>query len=135
MIHVACCIGNTWPKLFAKYRTNEARKREILSASCASGVAVAFGGKKKRGGGGDGCVYVSPFLSFDNISSNWWCVIFARRAQLLFCKVLLITAITLSHKSSSTVSLWTFLASKDNGMCCDFSIRLYLSQHTSIVTD
>nr|KAJ3422547.1 glycerol ethanol, ferric requiring protein [Polyrhizophydium stewartii] len=38
MIHIACCIGNIFPRMFPKYKDNEARKREILS-----GVAVAFG--------------------------------------------------------------------------------------------
>ncbi|KAJ3392558.1 glycerol ethanol, ferric requiring protein [Lobulomyces angularis] len=45
MIHVACCIGNFFPKFFPRYNRNEAKKREILSASAAAGVAVAFGGK------------------------------------------------------------------------------------------
>ena len=43
MIHVASCVGNIFPRLFPKYKGNEAKKREILSASCAAGVAVAFG--------------------------------------------------------------------------------------------
>lgn len=43
IVHLACCIGNTFPRLFPKYKNNEARKREILSASAAAGVAVAFG--------------------------------------------------------------------------------------------
>ncbi|KAJ3126008.1 glycerol ethanol, ferric requiring protein [Nowakowskiella sp. JEL0407] len=43
MIHVACCIGNMFPRFFPKYSLNEARKREILSAASAAGVAVAFG--------------------------------------------------------------------------------------------
>ncbi|KAI8812268.1 chloride channel, partial [Cladochytrium replicatum] len=43
MIHVACCIGNIFPRFFPKYARNEARKREILSAAAATGVGVAFG--------------------------------------------------------------------------------------------
>ncbi|TPX37050.1 hypothetical protein SmJEL517_g00989 [Synchytrium microbalum] len=43
MIHVACCIGNVFPRLFSSYERNEARKREILSAASSAGVAVAFG--------------------------------------------------------------------------------------------
>ncbi|KAJ3013322.1 glycerol ethanol, ferric requiring protein [Thoreauomyces humboldtii] len=43
MIHVACCIGNVFPRLFPKYWRNEARKREILSAASGAGIAVAFG--------------------------------------------------------------------------------------------
>lgn len=43
MVHLACCIGNIFSYLFPKYGKNEAKKREILSASCAAGVSVAFG--------------------------------------------------------------------------------------------
>lgn len=43
LVHVACCIGNIISYLFPKYGRNEAKKREILSASAAAGVAVAFG--------------------------------------------------------------------------------------------
>ena len=44
LVHVACCIGNIAPRLFdSKYKRNEAKKREILSAASASGVSVAFG--------------------------------------------------------------------------------------------
>ncbi|KAJ3024116.1 hypothetical protein HKX48_006472 [Thoreauomyces humboldtii] len=43
MVHVASCVGNLIPPIFEKYATNEAKKREILSASSAAGVSVAFG--------------------------------------------------------------------------------------------
>ena len=43
MVHLACCIGNIFSYLFPKYGSNEAKKREILSASAAAGVSVAFG--------------------------------------------------------------------------------------------
>ncbi|KAJ1364632.1 hypothetical protein KIN20_024761 [Parelaphostrongylus tenuis] len=43
MVHLACCIGNIFSYLFPKYGMNEAKKREILSASAAAGVSVAFG--------------------------------------------------------------------------------------------
>lgn len=42
-VHVACCCGNLFARLFPKYGQNEAKKREILSAAAAAGVAVAFG--------------------------------------------------------------------------------------------
>lgn len=35
--------GNIISYLFPKYGQNEAKKREILSASAAAGVSVAFG--------------------------------------------------------------------------------------------
>ncbi|ERL84881.1 hypothetical protein D910_02304 [Dendroctonus ponderosae] len=43
MVHIACAIGNILSYLFPKYGKNEAKKREILSASAAAGVSVAFG--------------------------------------------------------------------------------------------
>ncbi|KAL0280744.1 UNVERIFIED_CONTAM: hypothetical protein PYX00_001956 [Menopon gallinae] len=43
MVHIACCIGNIFSYLFPKYGSNEAKKREILSAAAAAGVSVAFG--------------------------------------------------------------------------------------------
>ena len=60
-MHIACCLGNIVSRWFTKYETNEgvfvqnfiptkaiangsiAKRREILSAACAAGVAVAFG--------------------------------------------------------------------------------------------
>jgi len=43
LVHVACCLGNIICYFFPKYRKNEAKKREVLSASAAAGVSVAFG--------------------------------------------------------------------------------------------
>lgn len=43
MVHIACACGNILSKLFPSYATNEAKKREILSASAAAGISVAFG--------------------------------------------------------------------------------------------
>ncbi|EGD93616.1 voltage-gated chloride channel [Trichophyton tonsurans CBS 112818] len=42
-VHIATCIGNICCRLFAKYHYNDGKRREVLSASAASGVAVAFG--------------------------------------------------------------------------------------------
>ncbi|KZT71831.1 hypothetical protein DAEQUDRAFT_749819 [Daedalea quercina L-15889] len=42
-VHIASCIGNIVSRFFSKYETNEGKRREILSAACAAGVAVAFG--------------------------------------------------------------------------------------------
>ncbi|THH28756.1 hypothetical protein EUX98_g5452 [Antrodiella citrinella] len=42
-VHIASCIGNIVSRFFSKYETNEAKRREILSAASAAGVAVAFG--------------------------------------------------------------------------------------------
>ncbi|KAF7246762.1 hypothetical protein EG68_10223 [Paragonimus skrjabini miyazakii] len=43
MVHIATCVGNIVAYLFPKFGRNEAKKREILSASTAAAVAVAFG--------------------------------------------------------------------------------------------
>ncbi|MCJ1316742.1 hypothetical protein MMC15_002063 [Xylographa vitiligo] len=42
-VHIATCIGNIACRMFSKYNHNDAKRREVLSASAASGVAVAFG--------------------------------------------------------------------------------------------
>ncbi|TFK25687.1 voltage-gated chloride channel [Coprinopsis marcescibilis] len=42
-VHIASCVGNIVSRIASKYELNEAKRREILSAACAAGVAVAFG--------------------------------------------------------------------------------------------
>ncbi|KAK5078798.1 hypothetical protein LTR64_002786 [Lithohypha guttulata] len=42
-VHIATCIGNVACRLFNKYNENDGKRREVLSASASSGVAVAFG--------------------------------------------------------------------------------------------
>lgn len=42
-VHIATCVGNIASRLFSKYNHNDGKRREVLSASAASGVAVAFG--------------------------------------------------------------------------------------------
>ncbi|KAK3718543.1 hypothetical protein LTR37_005047 [Vermiconidia calcicola] len=42
-VHIATCIGNILSRFFTKYSTNDGKRREVLSASAAAGVAVAFG--------------------------------------------------------------------------------------------
>ena len=43
LVHVACCCGRFVARFFPKYRHNEAKMREMLSAAAAAGVSVAFG--------------------------------------------------------------------------------------------
>ena len=43
MVHLSCCVGYFMVNLVPKFRDNEVRKREILSACSAAGIAVAFG--------------------------------------------------------------------------------------------
>ncbi|KAI5303805.1 glycerol ethanol, ferric requiring protein [Ascosphaera pollenicola] len=42
-VHFAACTGNVISSWFEKYRRNRTKMREILTASSAAGVAVAFG--------------------------------------------------------------------------------------------
>lgn len=42
-VHIATCVGNIACRLFSKYHHNDGKRREVLSASAASGVGVAFG--------------------------------------------------------------------------------------------
>jgi len=42
-VHFAVCTGNVISRMFEKYKRNASKTREILSASAAAGVAVAFG--------------------------------------------------------------------------------------------
>ncbi|KAI7862038.1 chloride channel [Spinellus fusiger] len=42
-VHLACSVANIASRFFPKFCRNESKKREILSAAAASGVAVAFG--------------------------------------------------------------------------------------------
>lgn len=42
-VHIATCVGNVFCRIFPKYNNNDAKRREVLSAAAASGVAVAFG--------------------------------------------------------------------------------------------
>ncbi|KAK8854828.1 hypothetical protein IAR55_003567 [Kwoniella newhampshirensis] len=43
LVHISSCVGNIVSRMFLKFECNEAKRREILSAACAAGVAVAFG--------------------------------------------------------------------------------------------
>ncbi|OZJ04144.1 hypothetical protein BZG36_02843 [Bifiguratus adelaidae] len=41
-VHIASCVGNICCRLFQKFNKNEGKRREIISAAAAAGVAVAF---------------------------------------------------------------------------------------------
>ncbi|PVV02997.1 hypothetical protein BB560_002538 [Smittium megazygosporum] len=42
-VHIASCIGNICSRLYPKFKNNESKKRQLISASAAAGVSVAFG--------------------------------------------------------------------------------------------
>ncbi|KAL4918207.1 chloride channel [Aspergillus aurantiobrunneus] len=43
LVHVACCCASVIMRAFDSLNSNEARKREVLSAAAAAGISVAFG--------------------------------------------------------------------------------------------
>ncbi|KAJ2566828.1 Structural maintenance of chromosomes protein 3 [Coemansia sp. RSA 1822] len=43
MVHIACCCGNIYSRVFKKIKHNEVKRRELLSAASAAGISVAFG--------------------------------------------------------------------------------------------
>ncbi|KAG2420053.1 hypothetical protein HFD88_004851 [Aspergillus terreus] len=42
-VHFAVCAGNVISRFFSKYKQNASKTREVLTATAAAGVAVAFG--------------------------------------------------------------------------------------------
>ncbi|KAF8647110.1 hypothetical protein AX16_006942 [Volvariella volvacea WC 439] len=42
-VHVACCIGSLVAGLFRRFSRSQSKRREIITAASAAGVAVAFG--------------------------------------------------------------------------------------------
>lgn len=42
-VHISTCVAYLIGKCFPKYRENERKMRELLSAGCSSGLSVAFG--------------------------------------------------------------------------------------------
>ena len=42
-VHIATCVGNIACRFSTKYNGNDGKRREVLSAAAAAGVAVAFG--------------------------------------------------------------------------------------------
>lgn len=42
-VHMGAAVGNVCCRLFSKYNHNDGKRREVISASSASGIAVAFG--------------------------------------------------------------------------------------------
>ncbi|KAI8868344.1 hypothetical protein GQ42DRAFT_148509 [Ramicandelaber brevisporus] len=43
MVHIACAIGDAVARLIPKFRDNEAKCRQLISAASAAGMSVAFG--------------------------------------------------------------------------------------------
>ena len=74
-VHIAACVGNIACRLFSKYDRNDAKRREVLSAAAAAGVAVAFGAP--LGGVLFGLEEVSYFFPAKTLFRTFFCCIIA----------------------------------------------------------
>jgi chloride channel 3/4/5 len=74
-VHIATCVGNIACRLFSKYDRNDAKRREVLSAAAAAGVAVAFGAP--LGGVLFGLEEVSYFFPPKTLFRTFFCCIVA----------------------------------------------------------
>ncbi|KAF4503899.1 hypothetical protein G6O67_008835 [Ophiocordyceps sinensis] len=74
-VHMATCVGNIACRLFPKYDQNDAKRREVLSAAAAAGVAVAFGAP--LGGVLFGLEEVAYFFPAKTLFRTFFCCIIA----------------------------------------------------------
>lgn len=74
-VHIAACVGNIACRLFSKYDRNDAKRREVLSAAAAAGVAVAFGAP--LGGVLFGLEEVAYFFPAKTLFRTFFCCITA----------------------------------------------------------
>ncbi|PNY29337.1 H(+)/Cl(-) exchange transporter 3 [Tolypocladium capitatum] len=74
-VHMAACVGNIACRLFSKYDRNDAKRREVLSAAAAAGVAVAFGAP--LGGVLFGLEEVAYFFPAKTLFRSFFCCIIA----------------------------------------------------------
>ncbi|KAG8863296.1 hypothetical protein FRB96_008787 [Tulasnella sp. 330] len=74
-VHIASCVGNIISRFFSKYENNEGKRREILSAAAAAGVAVAFGAP--IGGVLFSLEEVSYFFPAKVMWRSFWCAMIA----------------------------------------------------------
>lgn len=74
-VHMATCVGNIACRLFSKYDQNDGKRREVLSAAAAAGVAVAFGAP--LGGVLFGLEEVSYFFPAKTLFRTFFCCIIA----------------------------------------------------------
>uniref|UniRef100_A0A7E4VW05 Chloride channel protein n=1 Tax=Panagrellus redivivus TaxID=6233 RepID=A0A7E4VW05_PANRE len=74
-VHLASCIGNITSRWFPKYANNEAKKREILSASTAAALSVAFGAP--IGGVMFSLEEASYYFTFKTLWRSFFCALIA----------------------------------------------------------
>ncbi|KAF9182137.1 hypothetical protein BGZ50_005103 [Haplosporangium sp. Z 11] len=81
LLHIACCIGNILPRIFPKFKKNEAKMREILSAAASAGISVAFGAP--IGGVVFSLEEMSYYFSSDTMWHSFFCAMAAAVALKL----------------------------------------------------
>ncbi|KAG0252081.1 hypothetical protein BG011_007213 [Mortierella polycephala] len=81
LLHIACCIGNILPRIFPKFKNNEAKMREILSAAASAGISVAFGAP--IGGVVFSLEEMSYYFSSDTMWHSFFCAMAAAVALKL----------------------------------------------------
>ncbi|GAA6035182.1 hypothetical protein JCM8097_006407 [Rhodosporidiobolus ruineniae] len=74
-VHLASCVANILSRFFKKYDLNEAKRREVISAACAAGVAVSFGAPV--GGVLFSLEEVSYFFPPRTMLRSFWCAMVA----------------------------------------------------------
>ncbi|KAF8975353.1 hypothetical protein BGZ46_009194, partial [Entomortierella lignicola] len=81
LLHISCCIGNLLPRIFPKFKRNEAKMREILSAAASAGISVAFGAP--IGGVVFSLEEMSYYFSSDTMWHSFFCAMAAAVALKL----------------------------------------------------
>jgi len=73
MVHIACAWGHILSRPFLKYRINQVKKAEVLSAGVAAGVCVAFG--SPLGGVLFALEVVCSYFPPQTMWRSFWCAI------------------------------------------------------------
>ncbi|KAF9973234.1 hypothetical protein BGZ73_003508 [Actinomortierella ambigua] len=82
LVHIACCIGNILPRVFPRFKHNEAKMREILSAAASAGISVAFGAPI------GGVVFSLEELSYHFSTDTMWHSFFCAMAAAVALKLM-----------------------------------------------
>ncbi|KAI8598693.1 chloride channel [Dissophora ornata] len=82
LLHISCCIGNILPRIFPKFKKNEAKMREILSAAASAGISVAFGAPI------GGVVFSLEEMSYYYSSDTMWHSFFCAMAAAVALKLM-----------------------------------------------
>ncbi|KAG0276639.1 hypothetical protein BGZ96_003202, partial [Linnemannia gamsii] len=82
LLHISCCIGNILPRIFPKFKKNEAKMREILSAAASAGISVAFGAPI------GGVVFALEEMSYYFSSDTMWHSFFCAMAAAVALKLM-----------------------------------------------